>query len=367
MQARLNPFFEPVVSPPVDRARVRDFHRSLPGYEPTPLRNLRGLAGRLGIGALSVKDESRRFGLQAFKALGASWALHRLRQQRSGAFTVSTATDGNHGRAVAWAAARLGLPAVVFIPAYSAPARVEHIRREGARVELVPGNYDDAVMRCASESRANGWQVVADTGYGDYLEIPHWITEGYSTLFGEIDEQLEAAGATGPDVVLVQAGVGGLLHAAVDHFRSRDRQPVLVSVEPDEADALFRSIDSPDGQPVGTPGTQRSIMAGLNCGAVSLAAWPTNRRGVELFITIEDRYAAAAMRRLARPEAGDPVIEAGESGAAGLAGLLALLESPELSEAARFLALGPRTHVLVINTEGATDPEGYRRVVLPSS
>lgn len=367
MRARVNPFFQPVVSPPVDRAQVRSFHRSLPGYAPTPLQNLRGLASALGIGGLLVKDESQRFGLKAFKVLGASWALHRLREERSGPFTVATATDGNHGRAVAWAARRLALPAVIFIPAYSAKARVENIRREGARVELVQGHYDDAVRRCAEASAANDWQVVADVGYEGYLEIPHWISEGYSTLFAEIEEQREDAGLPAPDVVLIQAGVGGLLHAAVDHFRSRDGQPILVSVEPDEADALYRSIDSPDGQPVTSPGSQRSIMAGLNCGAVSLAAWPSNRLGVELFITIQDRYAEAAMLRLARPQGGDPVIEAGESGAAGLAGLLALLESPELSEAKRFLALGPHSDVLVINTEGATDPEGYRRVVLLSS
>jgi diaminopropionate ammonia-lyase len=325
------------------------------------------LAAALGIGGLYLKDESKRFGLLAFKALGASWALHRLREQRSGAFTVATATDGNHGRAVAWAAARLGLPAVVFIPSYSAAARVENIRNEGARVELVPGNYDDAVKRCDEESRANGWEVVADTGYPGYLEVPHWITEGYSTLFAETEEQRETAGWPAPQVVLIQAGVGGLLHAAVDHFRSRTHQPIIVSVEPEEADALYRSIDSPDGQPTPSPGRQRSIMAGLNCGEVSLAAWPSNRLGVELFITIEDRFAEEAMIRLARPVASDPVIEAGESGAAGLAGLLALREAPEFAEAARFLGLESHPHVLVINTEGATDPEGYRRVVLPSS
>lgn len=367
MRARVNPFFEPGVSPPVDRTGVRAFHRSLPGYAPTPLRSLPRLAARLGIGGLYVKDESQRFGLQAFKVLGASWALHRLRERRSDTFTVATATDGNHGRAVAWAAARLGLPAVIFIPSYSAASRVENIRREGARVELVPGNYDDAVAACAEASAANNWQVVADTGYVGYLEIPHWITEGYSTLFAEIEEQREAAGWPSPDVGLIQAGVGGLLHAAVDHFRSRNPQPKLVSVEPVEADALLSSIDSPDGQPTRSAGRQRSIMSGLNCGEVSLSAWPTNRHGVELFLTIEDRFAEAAMIRLANPGEGEPRIEAGESGAAGLAGLLALREAGELAEAARFLDLGSHTHVLAINTEGATDPEGYRRVVLLSS
>jgi diaminopropionate ammonia-lyase len=363
MRARVNPFFESGVTPPRERSAVREFHRSLPGYAPTPLYSLSGLASALGVGALLLKDESRRFGLNAFKVLGASWALHRIMEERKGPVTVATATDGNHGRAVAWAAARLQCPAVVFIPAHSAPARIESIRGEGARVELVEGSYDEAVRRCAEWSEANGWQVVADTGYDGYLAIPRWIVEGYSTLFAEIGEQREAAGWPGPAVVLIQAGVGSLLHAAVDHFRGGESQPVLVAVEPLEADPLFASINSPEGTPTFSEGRQDSIMAGLNCGQVSQAAWPTIRAGVELFLAIEDRYAEAAMRRLARPARGDPLIVAGESGAAGLAGLLALLEAPELAEARRFLRLGPDSRILVINTEGATDPEGYRRIV----
>lgn len=363
MRARVNPFFEPAISPPADHPEVRAFHRSLPGYAPTPLVSLPGLAGRRGLAALLLKDEAKRFDLRAFKVLGASWALHRVRQQRTGPLTVATATDGNHGRAVAWAAARMGCPAVIFIPAHSAPARIESIRREGARVELVAGSYDQAVRRCAELSAANGWQVIADIGYDGYLEIPHWIAQGYSTLFAEIAEQREENGWAAPTVVLVQAGVGGLLHAAVDHFRSGEIQPVLVSIEPVEADALLASINSPEGQPVTSTGRQDSIMAGLNCGEVSLAAWPAIRRGVELFCTIEDRYAELAMRTLAHPAGGDPPIEAGESGAAGLAGLLALLDAPELAEARQFCRLGPGSRVLVINTEGATDPVGYRRVV----
>ncbi len=363
MKARVNPYFRPGVKRPADRSRVRDFHRSLPGYRPTPLLLLRGLAARLGLGGIQLKDESRRFDLKAFKVLGASWALHRILEGRGGPVTVATATDGNHGRALAWAAARMGCPAVVFIPAHSAPARVENIRREGARVELVPGSYDDAVRLCAEASEANGWQVVADTGYQGYREIPGWIAEGYSTLFAELEEQREAAGWPAPDVVLIQAGVGGLLHAAADHFRARERPPVLISVEPVEADALFVSIGSPGGQPAPSAGRQDSIMAGLNCGEVSLAAWPVIRESVSLFLTVEDRHAEAAMLRLAGPAGPDPPVESGESGAAGLAGLLALLESPEGEEARRFLRLGPRSQVLLINTEGATDPAGYRRVV----
>lgn len=360
---RINRFFEPGVVPHRGRRPAREFHRSLPGYEVTPLHRLDGLARALGLGGLLVKDESQRFGLESFKALGASWAMERLRAGHEMPGTFVTATDGNHGRAVAWAARRLGGQAVVFIPAHSAPARIEKIRREGARVELVPGTYDEAVALAESEGRRHGWQVVADTGYPGYLDIPQWIAEGYATLFEEAAEQIEASHPAPPDVVLVQAGVGSLMQAAVDHFRGFARQPKLVAVEPVEADALFASIGSPGGSPTPSTGRQDSIMAGLNCGEVSLAAWPTVRRGVDLFLTVDDGHAAAAMRRVAFPVEGDPPITAGESGAAGLAGLLALLDEPRLAPARAFLGLGPASTVLVINTEGATDPAGYARIV----
>jgi diaminopropionate ammonia-lyase len=175
MSARVNPFFEPGTLPaPVDR-EVRAFHRSLPGYAPTPLVSLPHLAASLGLGSIYLKDEGQRFGLEAFKALGASWALHQIRRTGSNLTTVSSATDGNHGRAVAWAARQLGLAAVIFIPSHSAAARVARIKAEGARVELVAGTYDDAVRRCAEESARHGWQVVADVGYEGYLDIPNLI------------------------------------------------------------------------------------------------------------------------------------------------------------------------------------------------
>jgi diaminopropionate ammonia-lyase len=277
--------------------------------------------------------------------------------------TVTTATAGNHGRAVAWAARRLGCEAVVFIPAHAAPSRIEKIRAEGARVELVQGTYDEAVARAEAAGREYGWQVVADIGYPGYLEIPEWIVEGYATLFEEMEEQLARDGGGEPDVVLIQAGVGSLLHAAVEHFRALDRQPMLVAVEPWQSDPHFVSAGSPEGEATQSPGAQDSIMAGLNCGEVSLSAWPTNRRGVNMFLVIEDRHAAEAMRRLARPAADDPAIVAGESGAAGLGGLLALLSEPALGPARQHLRLGPASRVLVINTEGATDPVGYAKAV----
>jgi diaminopropionate ammonia-lyase len=356
----------PAGDPPT-AAAVLAFHKSLPGYAATPLHALPGLAAGLGLGAVYVKDESRRFGLRAFKALGASWAMQSVLAARREAgspppSTVATATDGNHGRAVAWAARRLGLAAVIFIPERSAPARIAAIRGEGARVVPVAGTYDDAVARCAAEATAGGWQVISDTGYEGYLEIPRRVAEGYATLFAEADAERTARGWPAPDVVLVQGGVGALAEAAVVDADRRSPRPRLIVVEPDSAAGLLESIASPGGAPRCASGRQETIMAGLNCGMPSLAAWPVLRRGVDLFLSIEDRYAEEAMRRLWRPAPGDPRIEAGESGAAGLAGLLALAGESALRQARERLGLGPRSAILLINTEGATDPDGFRRV-----
>ncbi len=361
--ARVNPFVQPGRVPRPPDPAVLEFHRGLPGYAPTPLHACSSLAARLGIGTLHVKDEGLRFGLGAFKALGASWAIERLRRRQPAPRTVCAATAGNHGRAVAWAARRLGLEAVIYLPAGSAPARVEAIRREGARVVLVAEGYDAAVDRCARESAREGWQVVSDMGYEGYLEVPRWIADGYRTLFLEIDAQLAGAEAAPPNLVVVQAGVGSLLHAAVDHWRDLPAPPVLVCVEPDGADPLRTSIDSPDGTPTPAAGPFTTVMAGLNCARVSLAAWPAIRRGVELFLTIPDRCAEEAMRRLWQPAGEDARLVSGESGAAGLGALIALRELPELAAAAGFLRLGADTRALAIVTEGATDPAGFARVV----
>jgi len=372
MRYFFNPYLEfaptaPPGAPIAGPDAVHAFHQSMPGYAPTPLLALPALAADLGLGHVHLKDESRRFGLRAFKALGASWALHSLLEARRAGgepppATVATATDGNHGRAVAWSARRLGLAAVVFIPAHAAASRVEAIRGEGARVVLVDGTYDDAVARCAAEAGAAGWEVIADTGYAGYLEVPRRVAEGYATLFLEIAAERATRGWPVPDLVIVQGGVGALAAAAVEHAGRWRPQPLVAVVEPDSADCLLESIASPGGRPAAARGRQDSIMAGLNCGLPSLAAWPVLRRGVDLFLSVEDRHAEEALRRLWRPAAGDPRVEAGESGAAGLAGLMALCHEPALRGARDRLRLGRRTGTLLINTEGATDPAGFRRI-----
>jgi diaminopropionate ammonia-lyase len=263
---------------------------------------------------------------------------------------------------VAWTARQLGLRAVIFMTARASPHRIEAIRREGAEVRLVDGSYEAAVATCAAESAAHGWQVVADVGYDDYLEIPRWITAGYSTILGEYEDQRAAAGYPPADVVLAQAGVGGFAAAVLEHFRHAPRSRVVI-VEPVDADPLLESSLTPDGRPAESTGSQRTIMAGLNCSRVSESAWPVIRAGADLFLSVADHWALDAMRRYANPVAGDPIVVAGESGAAGLAGLLALVEHPPFADARRHLGLGPESTVLLIVTEGDTDPESWARIV----
>ena len=340
------------------------FHRTLPGYAPTPLVSLPGLAAELGLGEVWVKDESARFGLGAFKGLGGAYALHRL-LARGRPATVATATAGNHGRGVAWAARTLGIRAVIFVPGHTVSARIDALRREGAEVVVVDGTYDDALARVAAESAAHGWQVVSDTAYPGYTEIPGWIMTAYTTLFAEAAAELAARGAGEPDAVFLQAGVGGLAWAGTFFYarRSGPRRPRLVAVEPLEADCLLASISSPGGEMRATTGRLRTIMAGLNAGTPSLVAWPLIRVAMDGFVAVDDGYAEAAMRRLHGDGGKDPRVVAGESGAGGLAGLLALCREPALADAREACGLGPSARVLLVVSEGATDPVSYRRIV----
>ena len=338
------------------RQDARAFHRTLPGYAPSPLVDLAPLAQELGVGRLLLKDESKRFGLNAFKGLGASYAIHRVMQSNPGtkSWTFATATDGNHGRAVAWSAKRLGQKAVIFVPSNTVPARIDAIRGEGAEVVVVSGTYDDTVKRAADDAKKNGWQVISDTAWPGYLEIPGWIMSGYATIFEEAMEQH----ATGFDAIFLQAGVGGLAYAGVIHAIAAKKKPALICVEPTDADCLLESILSPDGSIQVAKGKQNSIMAGLNCGTPSLLAWPAIRAATEFFLAVDDSYAEDAMRRLAKAK-----VVSGESGAAGLAGLLALAQDPALAAERAALPLGPSSTVLLISTEGDTDPVNYRKIV----
>ena len=362
MRYVINRFRAPTGVPLPADARVREFHRTLPGYEPTPLYRRGALARSLGIGELYVKHEGARFGLGAFKGLGASWALHCLTRRQPGSFeTVSAASEGNHGRAVAWAARLAGIPCTIFLPAHVARERVENIRGEGASVTLVDGSYEDAVRRCDAESREHGWQVISDVGYDGYLDIPELVVAGYHTLFQEVDEQLDAAAWPPPDLVLIPGGVGGILHAGVAHYAHRAGAPRVVGVEPSSADCLTASLESPEGGPAPATGDGETTMACLNCAEVSLSSWPAIRSGVDAMIAIDDPDAMEGVRLLYREAPGEPALEAGTSGAATTGAIGALMRDPRLSGLRRHLALGSSSRVLVVCTEGAINRAEFAR------
>jgi diaminopropionate ammonia-lyase len=363
------------------------FHRSLPGYEPSPLRELPELAAHLGLGAVLVKDESRRCGIKAFKALGASYAIYRFLKKKwhvrykapftpesfqdaatlaqLGTFTFCAATDGNHGRAVAWTAKMLGQKAVIYMPADSMPSRVENIRGEGAEVVLVPGSFDNCVRRCAADAAANGWQAISDTAYAGYREIPGWILLGYTSIFAEMEEILHQRQTANVDAVILPAGVGGLAAAGAFYYASRygAERPVLICVEPVSSDCFLESVRFGKGKPLPTRGRQTSIMVGLNCGVPSPLAWPIVRDAVPFFLAVGDKWAEKAMRRYYHALGADPRIVSGESGSSGLAALLALTTAEKLAEARARLPLNRNSRVLLINTEGDTDPENFRKIV----
>ena len=335
-------------------------HRRFPGYAPTRIVDAPGLAAELGVAGISVKDESHRLGLPSFKILGASWAVYRLLvgmlgrepewtdfdELRAalaplGPLTLVAATDGNHGRAVAHMARLLGYRSRIFVPAGTAAARIDAIEREGAPVTVVNGTYDDAV-RASAELAADDVLVVSDTSWEGYTDVPRTVIEGYGTIFAEVDEQLADAP---PEVVVVPMGVGALAAAVVHHYATH---ATIVVVEPLTAACGLRSAEA--GHPVEVPGPHDSIMAGLNCGMVSIIAWPVVAAGVDLFVAVDDAASEQAMRDLA----GIGVV-AGETGAAALAGLRAAVAAgvPELRD----------RRVLVLCTEGATDPVAYERIV----
>jgi diaminopropionate ammonia-lyase len=367
-----------------DMARqVRSFHKTMPGYGPTPLVSLEALSKYLGVHKIRVKDESYRFGLNAFKVLGASYALtSALRnkagpkdgtlslslfrnpetQKRLGEITVITATDGNHGRAVAWSAHQLGCSAVVYMPKGSSPIRLENIRACGAEATIIDGNYDDAVKLAAEKAKQNGWLLLQDTAWPGYESIPGRIMQGYLTMFEEAFEQL---GDDVPTHVFVQCGVGSFAASLQAYLVARfghDR-PLVAVVEPKNAACFYESIVAGDGRGHKAGGNLDTIMAGLACGEPSTLAWDILRDYADVFVACSDGPALRGMRVLGNPLAGDDRIISGESGAVTLGLLYALMRQPTLIPSKEALHLNDRSGILLFSTEGDTDPDHYREVV----
>ena len=361
--------------------RVRRFFAGRPDLRPTPLRQLPGVASEIDIGELLLKDESDRFGLPAFKAVGVTYAIHRLFEEgrlRAGG-GVACATAGNHGRAVARIAREHGLHATVYVPAGTVRQRIDAIASEGANVIVHERGYEDAVTTMAEESRRKGWTIVSDTSYpgseGD--AVPTWIMSGYTRIFDEAAELWD----TPPDAMFVQAGVGGLLAAAAawrsspspdpQAPSSRPQAPAVVSCEPENAACVLAAARA--GRPCAIDGPLDTVMAGLRCAEASHAAWPIVAARVRAFVTASDQETFETMRRLAKvrlkPDttsvgvvSRDGVVS-GPSGACGLACLTAVMRDPVLAAVRDHLGLGPRSRVLVVNTEGNTDPSVYNRVI----
>ncbi|WP_440532432.1 diaminopropionate ammonia-lyase [Variovorax sp. YR566] len=343
---------------------------------PTPAWPLPRLAAQLGIGQVIVKDESKRSALGSFKVLGAPIALLRLVLRRwpdrgwtpaellAGRhaaalrdFVVVSATDGNHGRALAAAAQSIGCRCVIVLHAQVSEERETPIAALGAEIVRIAGNYDESVEEAARLARVNGWEVVSDTSYDGYEEVPRDVMQGYGILADELLEDV-AAGAPCPFThVIVQGGVGGLAAGVVSHFWERygAARPTFIVVEPEQADCLLQSARS--GRPDRATGSVDSVMAGLACGETSPLAWRFLQPAVDLFMTVTDAQAEQAMRTLASGEAGDVPVLSGESGAAGLAALQVLAGDPAARDTS---GLGPDARVLLISTEGATAPGVYR-------
>ena len=367
--------------------KARAFHESFPQYTTTPLTRLDRMAAYLGLKEVYVKDESYRFGLNAFKVLGGSFAMARyiadetgrdvselpysvltsdkLREE-FGQATFFTATDGNHGRGVAWSANRLGQKAVVHMPKGSTQTRLENIAKEGAQVDIQEMNYDDCVRLAAKEAdETERGVIVQDTAWDGYEEIPSWIMQGYGTMAMEAGEQLKDYGCDRPTHVFVQAGVGSLAGAVVGYFTNLypDNPPTFVVVEADVAACLYKGAAAGDGDPRIVDGDMQTIMAGLACGEPNTISWDILKNHVKVFIAAPDWVAASGMRMLAAPIKGDTPVTSGESGAAPFGALAAIMTMEEYRDLRHEIGLDENSSVLLFSTEGDTDPERYKNIV----
>ena len=363
------------------------FHRSFPQYSVTPLAKLDGMAKRLGLGGLYVKDESYRFGLNAFKVLGGSFAMAKYIagqmgkdvseltyeyltgeefRREFGQATFFTATDGNHGRGVAWAANKLGQKSVVHMPKGSTKQRFENIAAEGADVTIEELNYDDCVRLAAAEAaEAENGVVIQDTAWEGYEEIPAWIMEGYGTMAAEAAEQLRQLSVNRPTHVFIQAGVGSLAGAVVGYFTNLfpNDPPKFVVMEARAADCLYQGALAGDGSSRIVEGDLATMMAGLACGEPNIISWDILRNHVDAFVSCPDWVSASGMRRLAAPVQGDPIVKSGESGAVGMGLVAAIMQDESCAELREKLELDRFSQVLLFSTEGDTDPEKYEKVV----
>lgn len=368
--------------------KARAFHQSFPQYEVTPLTELPLMADHLGLGTLFVKDESYRFGLNAFKVLGGSYSMAKYVAQKLGKdvseltydvftseelrkefgqATFFTATDGNHGRGVAWAAKRLGQKAVIFMPKGTTETRLKNIEKEGATVTIEELNYDDCVRKAVAEAaKVDNGVVVQDTAWDGYEEIPSWIMQGYGTMALEAGDQLNEKGVM-PTHIFVQAGVGSLAGAVTGYFTNLYKdapvKPKIIVVEAQAADCLYQGALAGDGKPRIVGGDLQTIQAGLACGEPNTISWDILRNHVDVFVSAPDWVAELGMRMTAAPLKGDKPIVSGESGAVPFGTVAAIMTMDAYKDLRDELGLGKDSKVLCFSTEGDTDPIRYKEIV----
>lgn len=365
--------------------KVSAFHRSFPQYKPTPLAVLDNLSKEWNVSKIFVKDESYRFGLNAFKALGGSYAIGQYLAERLnihpaeltydmlvssevrealGEITFITATDGNHGRGVAWTANQLKQKSVVYMPKGSSVERLNHIKSEGADASITELNYDDTVRLAAEDAEGNHWVLVQDTAWEHYEEIPKKIMQGYITMVSEAYEQLKELDEK-PTHVFIQAGVGSMAATVQGFFANvyGEDRPITVIVEPDKADCIFQTAKANDGKLHYVKGDLDTIMAGLACGEPSTLGWQILNDYADAFLSCPDKIAAQGIRILAAPLKGDPQVISGESGAVGIGAVNEILKSSEYVDLKKQLRINPDSKILFFSTEGDTDAAHFKKVV----
>lgn len=362
---------------------VQKYHASFPGYHATDLKKLDHLAEYLGVDRVYVKDESSRFGLNAFKGLGGSYCIGKYIAEKAGIpeneltfeklksdkvkaitkdLTFVTATDGNHGRGIAWTCHELGLKAVVYMPKGSAKERLENIRKLGATAEITEFNYDDTVRFAAECEKKYGWVLVQDTAWEGYEKIPTWIMKGYTTMALEATEQLNGVV---PTHIFLQAGVGAMSGAITGFFADyyKEKKPVITIVEPNKADCIFHTASADDGKIHCVTGDMNTIMAGLACGEPCTIGWDMLHRYAEHYVSAPDYVAAKGMRVLGNPMGDDEKVISGESGAATLGFVAELMTNESLDYLRKQIGIGKDSRILCISTEGDTDQKNYRDIV----
>ncbi|MGN7397358.1 diaminopropionate ammonia-lyase [Peribacillus frigoritolerans] len=366
--------------------KVHEFQKTHSSYSETPLYNLKNLAEHLNVTDIRVKDESFRFGLNAFKVMGGIYAVAKYLadrlgenienlsfkalqsskyREKLGELTFISATDGNHGRGVAWAARELGHKSIIYMPKGSSLHRLNAIRNEGAVADITELNYDDSVRMCADLANEKGWIMIQDTAWEGYEHIPLWIMQGYASMAKEVVEQIKAEGGQHPTHIFLQAGVGSFAGAIAAYMRQnyKSNPPIIIVVEPDKADCYYQSFASKEGNREIVTGEMNTIMAGLACGEPNIRAFRLLRQYAKGSFSCNDNITALGMRVYGNPLKSDPRVVSGESGAVTLGLLYYLRKKTNDPQICQDILLDSNSRVLLISTEGDTDPSHYQKVV----